>query len=242
MYLPNTYIGCVDMRNCKCPNCNAALSFSDDRDFGFCEYCGTKILLDDYRSTQRIVDEAKIRQVEAEKEIRLKELALQESRYNQQAKEKERNTKVRRILTYIWIGVSVILTTICVLLMSSGNDFGLGFIMLGYLDLPIIIGGAILLFKVIPNKEIERELLKNGGIKFPKSIEPFQEKDFETVRTVLSRAGFKNIDVVNMHDVVIGLFQKPNLVESISVAGERIQSGGKVYMPEAQIVITYHGR
>ena len=72
------------MRNCTCPNCSATLSFSDDRDFGFCEYCGTKILLDDYRSTQRIIDDAKIKQVEVEKEIRLKELALQEARYNRE--------------------------------------------------------------------------------------------------------------------------------------------------------------
>lgn len=232
------------MRNCTCPNCNAALSFSDDRYFGFCEYCGTKILLDDYRSTQRIIDEAKIRQVEADKEIRLKELALRESRYNQQAKEKERNTKVRKILIYVWLILFIIVSAIIILLFAFGDDSqqGMAALMLFYFELPLIIGGPILLFKVIPNKEVERELLKNGGIKFPKSIEPFQEKDFETVRTVLSRAGFKNIDVVNMHDVVIGLFQKPNLVESISVAGERIQSGGKVYMPEAQIVITYHGR
>lgn len=232
------------MRNCTCPNCSATLSFSDDRDFGFCEYCGTKILLDDYRSTQRIIDDAKIKQVEVEKEIRLKELALQEARYNRETKEKELNTKVRRVFTYIWICVSVLLTLICVLLMLSKNDDNTvsGILLFEYVDLPIIIGGAILLFKVIPNKEIEREMLKNGGIRFPKSLEPFEKQNFETVRNTLERAGFNNIKTESMHDVFIGLFQKPNLVESITVGGEVISSGGKVFMPNTAIIIKYHGR
>lgn len=232
------------MRNCTCPNCNAALSFSDDRDFGFCEYCGTKILLDDYRSTQRIIDEAKIRQVEAEKEIRLKELALQESRYNQQAKETKHSKATRKILLYIWIIVFLLLTVLTILLFVIGDTMqqGMGALILLYFDLPIMIGGPILLFKVIPDKEAEREMLKNGGIRFPKSLIPFYDKDVETVRTTLLHAGFENITIINKHDIRIGLFQKPNLVESISVAGERIQSGGKVYMPETPIVITYHGR
>ena len=50
------------MRTCKCPNCNATLTIEDEnRDFAFCQYCGAKIMLDDYRSTQRIIDEAKIK-------------------------------------------------------------------------------------------------------------------------------------------------------------------------------------
>ena len=62
------------MRTCRCPSCEASITIDDEsRDFAFCQYCGSRIMLDDYRSTHRVVDEAKIKQAEIDREIRLKE-------------------------------------------------------------------------------------------------------------------------------------------------------------------------
>lgn len=63
------------MKILKCPECGASLSIKDDnREFVFCEYCGTKVDLIDRRTehTERIIDEAKIAsaEVEVEKEKR----------------------------------------------------------------------------------------------------------------------------------------------------------------------------
>ena len=92
------------MRTLKCPNCSASLTIQDDnRDFAFCEFCGTKIMLDDYRSTHRVVDEAKIKQAEVEREIKLKELELIE---------KKQIAKKRRTIIKI-------IVTICVLLFAA---------------------------------------------------------------------------------------------------------------------------
>lgn len=78
------------MRRCNCPNCSASLDIDDsNRNFAFCQYCGTKIMLDDYRSMHRVVDEARIKEAELEKEIRLKELEIEE-------KEIERSRKGRK--------------------------------------------------------------------------------------------------------------------------------------------------
>jgi hypothetical protein len=44
-----------------------------------------------------------------------------------------------------------------------------------------------------------------------------------------------------MHDLILGIRQKPGLVESISVNGKRISSGGEIYLRDTPIVITYHG-
>ena len=72
------------MRKFKCPDCGATLSIKDDdREFAFCEYCGSKILMDDYRSTHRIVDEAKIR----EADVREKEIECEREKYWQEKKE-----------------------------------------------------------------------------------------------------------------------------------------------------------
>lgn len=62
-------------RTVKCPSCGGELTVKDDnRDFMFCEYCGTKVMLDDYRETHRFVDEARIQESKDAKELELKKM------------------------------------------------------------------------------------------------------------------------------------------------------------------------
>jgi len=69
------------MRNLKCKNCGASNAINViNRDFAFCQYCGSKIMFDDYRSTQRIVNEAKVVQAETDKLVQLKKLEMEEKR------------------------------------------------------------------------------------------------------------------------------------------------------------------
>ena len=98
------------MKEFRCPNCGANLSFEGNRDFGFCQYCGTKILLDDYRSTHRIVDEARIKEAEVEQIVRLKELEIQMKEIEKEEKAREKSRKIRII--YIAVGVGLILISI----------------------------------------------------------------------------------------------------------------------------------
>ena len=59
----------------KCPSCGGELTVKDEnRDFMFCEYCGTKVRLDDYRETHRFVDEARIQESKDAKELELKKM------------------------------------------------------------------------------------------------------------------------------------------------------------------------
>ena len=74
-------------RTVKCPGCGADLTVKDDnRDFMFCEFCGTKVRLDDYQETHRFVDEAKVRRVDAEHDIELKKLELEEKKMKDELK------------------------------------------------------------------------------------------------------------------------------------------------------------
>lgn len=225
------------MRTCKCPNCNATLTIEDEsRDFAFCQYCGAKIMLDDYRSTQRIVDEAKIKQIEYEREIRLKELALQE-------KQNEQKQRSRKILIDLWLIASAIVVII-VLGLGFFNEMGItaAFGAAFFLGGPIIGGGGVFIFKTLPEKEYEQKEIANGGIRFPKSVFPYDEKPYTVVENAISSAGFTNVKSVNMHDLTFGLLQKPSMVDSITVNGEDITSGGKIYRSNVPIVITYHGK
>lgn len=38
----------------KCPECNGDIQLDDNREFGFCQYCGTKILLNSERNNRKI--------------------------------------------------------------------------------------------------------------------------------------------------------------------------------------------
>lgn len=66
-------------RTVKCPSCGGELTVKDEnRDFMFCEYCGTKVRLDDYQETHRFVDEARIKESENQKELELKRMEFEE--------------------------------------------------------------------------------------------------------------------------------------------------------------------
>lgn len=78
-------------RTVKCPSCGAELTVKDDnRDFMFCEFCGTKVRLDDYQETHRYVNEAEVQRVKAEKELELKRMEMEEKKRKDDIKEENK--------------------------------------------------------------------------------------------------------------------------------------------------------
>lgn len=225
----------------KCPECGASLSIEEGRQELFCSYCGTKVIVSNENEyTYRHIDEAEIKQAEAEikqaetdRMIRLRELEMEES-------QNQHSNHIRKILTYMWIGAIIVIAIICISVWLRGDGLD-AFFILFYVGAPVVCGGAYLVFKVLPDKDTDKKLIKRGGIVFP-NLEPFSDKNYESVQNALLHAGFKNIVCINLHDIRIGLLQKPGKIDSISVNGKEILSGGRVYMPDDQITITYHGR
>ena len=65
----------------KCPECAANLSISEDREYCFCEYCGTKILRVDensYSHTYTRIDKAELIRAETERIIALNKIKADE--------------------------------------------------------------------------------------------------------------------------------------------------------------------
>lgn len=109
------------MRTCTCPNCGANLNFDDSqKEYAFCQYCGTKIMLDDYRTVnvQRVIDEARLQEDETKRMIQMKELELREKEQQLEAQERERSRRD----TYIVYGVALAISTISALLYLLGED------------------------------------------------------------------------------------------------------------------------
>ncbi|MGN0689801.1 MAG: hypothetical protein ACI4KH_05245 [Oscillospiraceae bacterium] len=222
----------------KCPSCGADLQVGEGREKLFCSYCGSQIMItNENEHIYRQIDEAEIKRAETERIVRLRELDLEERRENQK-------NSLKNILTIIWIVLSLILLIIGLVIMFSdgGSEliFGVDFLM--FIVAPVVGGGAYLIFKLIPEKENEKNLKENGGIKFPKDLAPFEEKHYEVIYNSLSAAGFTNVNCINMHDLKLGLLTKPGTVESVSVDGQKITNGGRIYMPDVPISILYHGK
>lgn len=81
----------------KCPGCGANLNIEEGRNECFCSYCGSKILINDTKEyIYHTIDEAKIREVESNERIRLKQLE-----FEYELKRKEANKKPKMIKTII---------------------------------------------------------------------------------------------------------------------------------------------
>lgn len=225
----------IKLISMKCPECGANLEVEEGRKQFYCSYCGSKIMLqDDNEYTYHHIDEAEVKRAEADREIRMRELDLEESAQKQQ-------NSFKKPLTIVWLIVSIIVITVCILIIVF-VDKETGFLLLYFLCAPVVGGGAVVIFGVIPENEEEKRLIRNGGIKFPSSFEPFDEHNYQSAETILRSAGFVNVSCVNMHDLTLGLLKKPGRIESITVDGETISSGGRIFLPSASIVITYHGK
>ena len=222
----------------KCPDCGQTLSIEENRTQAFCSYCGAKILISNENEyVFRQVDEAGIKKAETDRIIRLREMEIA-----------EKNSSLRKALTIIWIVLSLILIVIAVVLMlSPGNDsmpgWAGGFLFLFYACAPIIGGGGYLVFKWLPEKENEKIIEKQGGIRFPNGLTPFTDKKFYAIEDSLRSTGFTNISCVNLHDLnILTALINADKVNKVSINGTPITSGGKIYMPDVPIVITYHGK
>lgn len=92
-------------RTVKCPSCGAELTVKDDnRGFMFCEFCGTKVRLDDYRETHRYVDEARIQESKDAMELRIKE--MEQERWRTEDANKTATTYFK------WLGIVIVILVI----------------------------------------------------------------------------------------------------------------------------------
>ena len=95
----------MNLNQIQCPNCNANLQVPDNQNRMFCTYCGTQIQLDDGATVIRYIDEARIREIEYQRELRQHE-ENERRRIEQERLQAEENNKNARKKWYkIW-GIS----------------------------------------------------------------------------------------------------------------------------------------
>lgn len=109
----------VKLISLKCPKCNANLSIEENRKRCFCSYCGTQIIIDDgsVEHTYRKIDEARIKEAEANERIQLKMLDVEEKK--QQLDKRSKTQKSFLYVTLIIIGVILV---VCGIILSMSED------------------------------------------------------------------------------------------------------------------------
>ena len=205
----------------KCPECGANLPIEEGREKMFCSYCGTQIIMtNENEHIYRHIDEAKIRQAEVNQAVQLKKLEIIERK----RAAAEKNKKIKII-------VSIVMGIVGILLMLAGAGWG------GMVGL-LVLEGVMMIWIMSDNKDDDLDF--GDKVKVPTSIVDFEKKSYVAIEATLRGAGFTDIKCVPLNDLTTGWLRKPDTVESITINGAEITSGGKKYPADATVVISYH--
>lgn len=214
----------INLTSVKCPDCGAQLPIEEGRTQLFCSYCGAKIIMtNENEYIYHHVNDAEMKKAETERIVKMKKLELSEKAREAQ----EKKNKVKMIISII-LGAFII---ICFAVGYAGDAFGM--IMPGMV-------GCIIIMWMNKDKEEEDDSDYGDKVRIPSSVIDFEDKNYASIEAMFRSAGFTNIKCVPLCDLTMGLFKKPGSVDSITVKGEEITSGGKKVSPDVPVVISYH--
>lgn len=226
----------IQLISIKCPECGADLSVEAGRAFLFCSYCGRKVIISSdtpYSEVVfRTVDEAGIKEAETERILKLKRMEMIEKHRTSKEEHKKISLALRIVLSVILVPIA--LFTIVYGLLPPGNDMALiiGLIICGILVLVWFMGSD-------DSDGGDDELNFEDRAKIPEGVRNYFGKNYSAIESMLSGAGFNNIQCVPLKDLTIGLFSKPGMVDTITIHGQIIDSD-KRYFKDAPIIISYH--
>ncbi len=218
----------IRINSVKCPECGATLPIEEGRTQLFCSYCGAKIIItNENEYIYRHIDEAGVKQAETDRLVMMRKMELVEQKRAAAQKIKALKIKISIVLGLV--------TLICFGIGYSVED-GSGALMVG------MVAGIIIMYMWLmsSNKEDDGEIDFEDKAKVPSAIDDYENKSYTAIEAVLRSAGFSNINCVPLNDLSFGVLKKPDLVESITINGHEVTSGGKKFPRDAAVVISYH--
>lgn len=224
----------VNIISVKCPECGASLDIEADRNQAFCTYCGAKVIINNENEyVYRHIDEAGIKQAETDRIVKLKQMEIAEKKRASEEKTKSLKIKISLILAV----VGIVMMVGGYLLGDATGDSDSGLYMISMVGFFPLMGSAyIWLFS--KNKDDDDDF--GDKVKVPSSISDYEKKSYTAIESIFRSAGFSNVRCVPLNDLTTGILKKPNMVDSITINGHEISSGGKKFSPDAAVVISYH--
>lgn len=77
-------------------------------------------------------------------------------------------------------------------------------------------------------------------LKVPMSANKYKGENYEIVVQQLEDAGFENIELKAINDLLTGWMTKDGEVESVSIAGDTQFEEGEFFLKNSEVVVTYH--
>ena len=218
----------------SCPRCGGDLNGDAANRVLPCGYCGAKILLvDENTYTIRYVDEAKVKQAEAEHSVKMKQLEMAEKRHEMD----RRNLKLRLIAAVAIAVAGFAMLVGGYALGGASGDPDSPFYIFGIVGLLLIMGSGMIWFYTMDK---DSSLDFGSRVRIPDSLAEYRNKNFQAVETILQNAGFVDIQCIPLKDLSVGVIRRPGLVESITIDGNIVRSAGERYSALAPVVIAYH--
>lgn len=223
----------------QCPKCGADLSYEEGRKVLFCSYCGAKILVDQYNENEHIyrnIDEADVKRAETDRMVQMRELDLEEKG--------QTRGNAGLIIGIIALGILAIIGCIG---MSVDNEGMMMCLMLDFIIGSLLIWhyGDVFEQRKKNSEERkrlirERENLRAGKIRVPQEEGELEGKNYKAVEELLRTSGFRNISVIPMGNLTLGVFEKPGMTETVTIAGREDFSSDDWFKPDDKVIITYH--
>lgn len=217
----------------RCPSCGAEISIEKGHETLFCQYCGTKILInDENETTTRHINEAEMIRANTERQIALQQLSL--------TKVEDKQKKIKFILFMIW-GISSLLCAVIGLCIGLNN---------GFKTIPFIIGifGALsTIFCLLAS--FDSRAAKSNTVVSPafiykititNAMERWREQPCAVMSTIFRAQGFRNVQTVPMRDLRDASDRRNEIVDSITINGSEEWEEGDTFSPNATIIISYH--
>ncbi|MGN1276412.1 MAG: hypothetical protein ACI4UK_05420 [Floccifex sp.] len=213
----------IKINSVKCPSCGANLPIEEGRQQIFCSYCGTKVVVtNENEYIYRHIDEAEIKNAEANQIVQLKKLEIIERKRAEAA-------KVKRVK----IIISILMGIVGVGLMIAGAGMG------GLVGL-LVLEGVMFIWMMGDEDKEDEDIDFGDKVKVPSAISDYESKNYAAIESMFRSAGFNNVKCIPLNDLTMGLLKKPGMVESITINGHSVTSGGKKYSPDAAVIISYH--
>ena len=225
----------VQLVTIKCPECGATLNFEDNRELGFCTYCGAKVLIhNENEYIYRRIDEAGVKQAETDRIVKIKQMELVEKK--RAAAEKTKALKIKVSLTAAILGI--VMLVVGFMAGHASGDSNSAYYMIALVGFFPLLGAAFIW--ILSSDKEEEDIDIVDKVKVPSTISDYDKKNYGTIEAMFIGAGFTNVRCVALNDLKVGFLKKPGMVESISINGKEVTSGGKKFPKDAAVVISYH--
>ncbi len=219
----------ISLVSVKCPQCGAALSVDSTREFSFCDYCGTKVLIkNENEYIYRTIDEAGIQQAETDRIVKLRQLDME-----------ERSNFSRKKLIVAWIAATAILIFIGIIGYSINNA---GMMMCMLFAMCVGTWGGTELFVGKNKKKKASFIAGSNEVIISVAMTDCCEKNFNSVVLLFKGAGFTNVTAVPLNDLSIFNQKKNGQVEEVTINGNDEFEEGDIFPKNSIVLITYHSR